>query len=195
MSDHKWKVPIIIVFWIIVGIMSSLYTLYGWVIIDPLLYGLVYGGFFIICALIVYKFDLEIHNRLEIFLTGYLFQGVYDWIWWIIQYFDPNIPFEFAWNNQFYIDLVLKNSIVLNVFTVELINVIMGIYIVLKKKKDWNFLIFIICWLGIQITTATISKFSIPIDSYLSMYIFWAVVYSIYLFVKTMRKEERNEKI
>jgi hypothetical protein len=186
-TDNR-KLLFIFAFWIIIFIFCFI-TEKSLSFVDPMLYGIVYGTFFIMCGSILYKWKIEIHDRIEVFLFGYLFQGVYDWVWWLIQYIDPNHK-PFYWNDQFYVDLIFKYSTVKTVFLVEIFNLFFAITMIFYyKKNNWNFLVFCSLWITLQLNTILLSYYNINIR-YDFLYIIYIIFYIIYILIKNEIKKD-----
>lgn len=187
-TDNR-KLLFIFTFWIIIFVFCFIVEK-SLSFVDPMLYGVVYGAFFIMCGSILYKWKIEIHDRLEVFLFGYLFQGVYDWIWWIVQYFDPNHK-TYQWNDPFYVDLIFKNSTIKTVFFVEILNLFFAIILVFYyKKNNWNFLFFCSLWIILQLNTIILSYYNINII-YDYLYIIYIMIFlTFYLIRKELKRDE-----
>ncbi|MHA1232658.1 MAG: hypothetical protein ACTSRP_20660 [Candidatus Helarchaeota archaeon] len=186
---EKRRLIFVIIFWILYFVFVIGVDYYGRIAIDPLLYGLFYGNFFLLCGFIIYKWEIvsRIYDRVAIVIFGYLFQGVYDWIWWIIQYIDPFEPPFGNWTDKFYIDLIIKNSTILSVFIIEVINLILGIIIlVMYPKKVWDYLILCFHWLLLEFLTLFLSWNGIDFP-YIVLYILIGLLYAIYLLFKYKR--------
>ena len=187
--EDKWKLLFVIFFWAIFFIFSFGTDLFGVKLIDPLLYGLVYSAFFLMCGSILHKWKLELHERVQLVIFGYLFQGVYDWIWWIIQYYDPSKnPFG-GWGDLFYVDIIIKNSTLFSVLIVEIINLILAlIIIILYPRKNWDFLVGCFDWLLLQLFTLALSWSGINFP-YIILYILISISFILYLLLKYKKEE------
>ncbi|MHA1269449.1 MAG: hypothetical protein ACTSPY_06635 [Candidatus Helarchaeota archaeon] len=128
---------------------------------DILLYGFMYGMFFLICGLILYK-KLSLYYRLRIVIIGYLFQGTYDWQWTLIRWIDPLAIKPYIYE-PFYVDLIIFNSTLLSVFIVEFINLILGLILIFYKKRQENWILMIVCidFILMQGGTLVLSAFNI----------------------------------
>jgi len=187
----KRKLIFVIIFWVSYFIFVIGADFYGTKAIDPLLYGWIYGIFFLMCGFILYKWEIRstLHDRYALIIFGYLFQGVYDWVWWGIQYLDPLVPPYGNWNDKFYVNLIVPNSTLFSVFIIELINLVLGIIIVISyPKENWDFLIFCTHWLFLQLLTIILSwnKINFP---YIILYIGVGLSFSLYLLLKYKRDD------
>ncbi|MBD3227576.1 MAG: hypothetical protein GF329_05240 [Candidatus Lokiarchaeota archaeon] len=187
-EDNR-KLIFVIFFWAMFFLFSFGTDTFGVGAIDPLLYGMVYSSFFIMCGSILYKWKIELHDRLMLVTFGYLFQGVYDWFWWLIQYLDPgNAPFG-NWNSRFYVDLIVLNSTLGSVFVVELINLALAIGLLfLYPRKNWDYIIGCVHWLGLQLCTLALSDYNINFP-YVVLYILFAISFTFYLLMKYKQEE------
>ncbi len=186
--EDKRKLLFVVGFWIVIFILCYMYEIYGWKIIDPVLYGWVYCSFFFMCGSILYKFDIRFHDRLELILCGYLFQGIYDWVWWIYDNIDVTTPMVFTFDTPFYVDLVIKDCLVIHIFIIEIINVILAlIALFVFKRKNWNFTFAIFLWIILQLTTIVLSYFEIEFP-YIALYVIYGTIYAFYVFIKYFKK-------